>query len=140
MFLGLLAKRTTLRSLLSKKDVRSHPKLLAFLKALEDAHAGKENPKLPVFSLAYSKLCALLVKAPHRSPHWKAEITNFAAVMGKDVAYEQYASPKPRLSAFGEQVRFYPHLLGGSRIFRSGTLSDSSWRGRVQAFTKSITF
>lgn len=138
-FVALLAKRTPLQRLMQQRRIQQHPRTQTFLQALEQAHAGQLPAVTTLFSQAYKKVEALSASSPYVKVLWQKELSQFLTALGYAVAHEQFTGDQPSNTAFGTVTRRNLNLLGGSRIYANGQLVDTSWRGRVHAFTNRIT-
>lgn len=138
-FVALLAKRASLRSLMQQRRIQQHPLTQDFLKALEQAHGGALPNSDRLFSQAYRKVQKLSVSSPRLQFEWQKELSHFLAALGRAIDHEQFTGQSPTNTSFGTLSRRNLNLLGGSRIYANGQLIDTSWRGRVHAFTNRIT-
>ncbi len=140
LFLSVLAGRTSFSHALRKRTFRSHALVVTFAEHLakQDSVSPREYP---LFSQALQRVSRLVSQDARKKIHWDRECALFVQMLHGSVARVQVSSSHGLSSyAFGTFVRIYRTLLGGSRIFHEGALHDTSWIGRVRAFTQRITF
>jgi len=140
IFLSVLAGRTSFAGALRKRAFRSHALVRDFAEHLADLDRVS-SATYPLFAQALRKVALHIAEDDRKKIHWDRECAQFAQVLHGSLTRVQVALPHEVPPAtFGTFVRVYKTLLGGSRVFSQGALQDTSWIGRVRAFTQRISF